>query len=791
MFLFLRGKISKTVTSLVLCYRSSSTMAKSLHLLTADFESAIRSSNIGLAPSKEYIYTHPFPVNGADFDDLATLQAELPPTSAGYYLVDVGVKMHPAPRHPLQRGILYFQKFSSRKRCGLVTLKDCQKPQKLSASNQFKVPSFSELVYNRNTNLEKLCEDILDKLEYSTQAHQYLNLTGHYLEVRKNLGLPHKALQPGSRLMKALKHLPGIQSEFLYLSSKLSAAAAHEEDFRLPSANILYSGAPKLWTIIHPSSKDDFLSRVVEAMKLKPECDQFLRHLSILPRPSQLRKWGITFQVVLQPQGCLILVQPNAIHSVLNLGANLAGAINYTKSDWQLPPLYRECEGCSSSEPIRAVDFKISRLRSLDIPTQWELESDDEEEEPTSRTISKRTINVAPLKEKILPARCSSRLRNDRPRDQGSCLALNKADQLPRSEHSCLSQDGSLPSSLSSPEPYSSSRASSYHTSLQTEHPAVNLTSNLLTGFDLSKGQERSSPNRARSAELPERRQLHPSRDAQHKSSLQHPNRLPKTNVLLGKRKPSFQTIYPEMVKRTKLSAFLELINTNHGTTRLQKLDILGVGWTKFYQSYTSNPTPSISSERAYHIMAMVSAIGCSQVILDIASRFQSTTQHLVNPLITSADKDQVSRAYRLHDAAESSIMGSVFQKCLSELSIYSRFEILHKQHEHRIKEERRHRQRRSASTYTLDSGSHRGAASYALDELTAECLQIPLTQVEGTHHQAERKKIIRLKDQGKRLSTFGLLLGKDYEGSQLWYLFPMKSVKTPLDEDISVDIYR
>ena len=69
--------------------------------MTINFELVIRLFNIKLVFFKEYIYTHLFSVNRVDFNDLATLQVELLLISAGYYLVDVGVKMHPAPKHLL------------------------------------------------------------------------------------------------------------------------------------------------------------------------------------------------------------------------------------------------------------------------------------------------------------------------------------------------------------------------------------------------------------------------------------------------------------------------------------------------------------------------------------------------------------------------------------------------------------------------------------------------------------------------------------------------------------------
>lgn len=327
-----------------------------------------------LRPSNEFVYTGPLPKKGAT-DDLSSLQEELPPTSSGYFLVDIGAEAKRAPRNPLTRGTVQLQSISRNKQ-GIPVVHDFAKPQQLGRSRKsFDVPSFSEgKVDYTHTDLEKLFELTLSELVRNNGRHyEYLSATAHYPAMRENLGLPRTGLQPGARLLKAIKHLPGIQSEYLYLSPGKSVAAAHEEDLRLPSANVLYCGAPKLWAVVNPSSRDDFLSRVTRQHNLRPGCDQFLRHLCILPGPALLRRWRIEFEIVLQPPGCLMLLKTNAIHWVLNLEANLSGAINYAKPDWDVPPLYVECQNsCTGSEPIRVADFKIGRLRSLDIDTAWE-----------------------------------------------------------------------------------------------------------------------------------------------------------------------------------------------------------------------------------------------------------------------------------------------------------------------------------------------------------------------------------------------------------------------------------
>ena len=61
----------------------------------------IRFFNIRLASFKKHIYTYLFSVNRVDFNNLAILQVELLLISAGYYLVDIGVKIYPALQYLL------------------------------------------------------------------------------------------------------------------------------------------------------------------------------------------------------------------------------------------------------------------------------------------------------------------------------------------------------------------------------------------------------------------------------------------------------------------------------------------------------------------------------------------------------------------------------------------------------------------------------------------------------------------------------------------------------------------
>ena len=320
----------------------------------------------GLEISREWTYVKPHILDKVELEHLAALQAQLPSTATGYYLLDIGAQIKQPRELTSYAGEIHDQSFKMKN--GILEMRD------VTRDGHFTIPQMPAPSDHSQTSPDELCEEILRKLS-GKSTYTYFNTEAHHLALRQGLGLPKPGLQPGIRLLQAKKHLAGIQSEYLYVSKSLSAAPAHEEDLFLPSANILYCGEPKLWTIIDPRSRDRFLCHLVRELKIKPICHQFLRHLSVLPSPSKLRSWGVQYYTVLQPPGCMVLLQPHAIHSVLNLGANIAGAINYADQEWDVPPLYQACEEnqChkAGQSPILVTDFEKDQFRSLDLESRY------------------------------------------------------------------------------------------------------------------------------------------------------------------------------------------------------------------------------------------------------------------------------------------------------------------------------------------------------------------------------------------------------------------------------------
>ena len=205
-------------------------------------------------------------------------------------------------------------------------------------------------------------------------------------------------------------------------------------------------------------------------------------------------------------------------------------------------------------------------------------------------------------------------------------------------------------------------------------------------------------------------------------------------------------------------------------------LEALGTKWLKFYQDHSS-------STDVFSILALVSAVACPEVLLNIATmrRIASTS------ICPESGETNVGLAYRLHTHASSTILGGHFQKCQSEVLIHNRFVELTEQFRKRIKADRKLRyQREYQKSSSVPGPPRKGKASqYALDLLVQECLQ---NQVgETTRFRRQRAKVQNIKERGKSLMAFKLEYKE--EAIYLWPLFPMMVVQCPLFHGKTADI--
>ncbi|KAB2576413.1 Lysine-specific demethylase 4D [Lasiodiplodia theobromae] len=106
----------------------------------------------------------------------------------------------------------------------------------------------------------------------------------------------------------------------------------HVEDCHLASINYLYTGE-KVWIIVEPQSGSR-LEEKLAATGIEKGCSQFLRHSArYVPRPL-LDEWGISYKVVRQLSGEIIVTFPGAYHQGFSTGFTCAEAVNYAEADW-------------------------------------------------------------------------------------------------------------------------------------------------------------------------------------------------------------------------------------------------------------------------------------------------------------------------------------------------------------------------------------------------------------------------------------------------------------------------
>lgn len=127
--------------------------------------------------------------------------------------------------------------------------------------------------------------------------------------------------------------LPGIQDIYWHAGDKDSGTAFHCEDGPLRSYNLTLYGW-KLWLIVRNESSSRFeeFIKSQKAPKNGPcmNCDQEIRHKSLLVTPERLKAEGVTFDQFCTGPGDLIITGPRQYHAVLNLTTCFAIAINFT-----------------------------------------------------------------------------------------------------------------------------------------------------------------------------------------------------------------------------------------------------------------------------------------------------------------------------------------------------------------------------------------------------------------------------------------------------------------------------
>ncbi|KAK3377669.1 hypothetical protein B0H63DRAFT_477671 [Podospora didyma] len=139
-------------------------------------------------------------------------------------------------------------------------------------------------------------------------------------------------MHPGDKLKRrGTGEIPGVHTPYIYwnISGGPTITILHREDGDVCSFNVVRSGAGKVVIAIEPNDNKRFEQLMRKECTDAMSCSQFVRHLSCAPLLKKLGTWGIAYHLahIGPDQGFLTL--PGTYHMVVNLGNNLAMAINF------------------------------------------------------------------------------------------------------------------------------------------------------------------------------------------------------------------------------------------------------------------------------------------------------------------------------------------------------------------------------------------------------------------------------------------------------------------------------
>lgn len=168
------------------------------------------------------------------------------------------------------------------------------------------------------------------------------------------------------------KWIEGIQRSLCYVGSMNSLFTCHSEDRNLCALSYVHVGAPKVWYGVYRGDAQKMIELGNGSIEGN-DCDHLLYHKCLMISPQKLENAGIRYSLVsfceflkiftnvamiviiysfflfsfkaVQEAGDMLFVWPNAYHQGLNLGFNIAEAVNFANSRWEKAhDKYIECK---------------------------------------------------------------------------------------------------------------------------------------------------------------------------------------------------------------------------------------------------------------------------------------------------------------------------------------------------------------------------------------------------------------------------------------------------------------
>lgn len=169
-------------------------------------------------------------------------------------------------------------------------------------------------------------------------------------------GLNLRDLDPGEALSRFVRNNPVLKSlaySYFHVGSEYSATPFHFEDGDLWAYNIVSHGF-KLWILIKTEDNEKFEAFVMRlfpcecrAPCLCKACDRWVLHQAVIFAPSLLDQEGISYSIICQGPGDIVIVRPRQYHAVVNFSSCVARSSNFKLPGEQgLSTAINACRSC-------------------------------------------------------------------------------------------------------------------------------------------------------------------------------------------------------------------------------------------------------------------------------------------------------------------------------------------------------------------------------------------------------------------------------------------------------------
>jgi len=217
--------------------------------------------------------------------------------------------------------------------------------------------------------------------------------------------------------------------------------------------------------------------------------------------------------------------------------------------------------------------------------------------------------------------------------------------------------------------------------------------------------------------------------------------------------------------------------------TIAEKISRFSAEWAQFYRDQLASQ--GITPNDMHHILALVSAVGCPQVMADLTDMLQDTEA-------PPPSNNPIQAALNLYTNAEKSLLRSKIWMRYASDYMYLAFEEIKKSTQSRqksLKQARRTAARQDkkiakseASGGGIPALTKRGA-SYALEQLAADALEVSVEELaQHQRRNAYKERIRKIKDEGKAAHRFNEICNQ-----RLWILVPAQDMASPLDNSMIV----